>query len=149
MIELILIKGKNIVKIWDNRNWEEKNSERVKCYIRLLSGISLYKMCFFNKKKKMNEMAVNIEELKRNIYLINKSKMILFDTAQKSKKLLLDGLRTLDGQRKHYSPIVEVGKTSVYYFPQLNYSHIGLLKNIFQELFVGENFTIRLGKEIV
>ena len=53
MIELILIKGKNIVKIWDNRNWEEKNSERVKCYIRLLSGISLYKMCFFNKKKKI------------------------------------------------------------------------------------------------
>ena len=55
---------------------------------------------------------------------------------------LLSNLAVL---RKHYSPIVEVGDNKVFFFPQLDYSDIYLLRVLFQQKYENETISVKLG----
>lgn len=105
----------------------------------------LFKVRFFDKKKHISECVLDINDIEKYIERINKSKLVVFNVNQTEKKILMKVLSNLTILRKHYSPIVEVGDSNVFFFPQLNYSDIYLLMTLFQQNYVNETIKIYLG----
>lgn len=105
----------------------------------------LFKVCFFDKKKHATECVLDIEDIGKYIELINKSKLVVFNVKEEDKNVLMNVLSNLTILRKHYSPIVEVGDSKVFFFPQLNYGDIYLLKTLFQQKYVNEAISVNLG----
>lgn len=105
----------------------------------------LFKVWFFDKKKRVTECALDIEDVEKYIERINKSKLVVFNVKNEDKNLLIKVLSNLNILRKHYSPIVEVGDSKVFFFPQLNYSDIYLLRALFQQKYVNETISVKLG----
>lgn len=143
---MLNINEKNIIKDDIDIKRDMNINVRVAVFINFFSAVSKYRVCFWDKRKKMKEQEMDIDELKNDICRVSKSKLLIFDTTQKSKKLLLEGLKIIDTQRKHYSPVVQVGKTSVYYFPLLDYRDLSLLQKLFEDNFIGQSFSIGLSK---
>ncbi len=107
----------------------------------------LFKVCFFDKKKHISECVLDIKDIGRYIERINKSKLVVFNVEKVDKNILIKVLSNLTILRKHYSPIVEVGDSKVFFFPQLNYSDIYLLRALFQQKYVDEAINVNLGVE--
>ncbi len=105
----------------------------------------LFKACFFDKKKHISEYVLDINDIEKFIERINKSKLVVFNVKEAEKNILIKALSNLTILRKHYSPIVEVGDSNVFFFPQLNYSDIYLLMTLFQQKYVNETIKIYLG----
>ena len=82
---------------------------------------TLFKVCFFDKKKYITKYVLDIEDIEKYIERINKSKLVVFSVKDENKNILISALSNLNILRKHYSPIVEVGNSEVFFFPQLNY----------------------------
>lgn len=108
----------------------------------------LFKVYFFDKNKRIIERALDIEDIEKYIEHINKSKLVVFNAKGVDKHVLLNVLSKLTILRKHYSPIVEVGDSKVFLFPQLNYSDIYLLKTLFQQKYVDESIRFNLGVNV-
>lgn len=92
---------------------------------------SLFKVYFFATQKHITEYVLDIENIEEYIERINKSKLVVFSVQDENKNVLISALLNLNVLRKHYSPIIEMGDSKVFYFPQLNYSDIYLLKTLF------------------
>lgn len=107
---------------------------------------SLFKACFFDKKKHITKYVLDIGNIEKYIERINKSKLVVFCVQDENKNVLISALSNLNFLRKHYSPIVEVGDSKVFFFPQLNYSDIYLLKALFQQKYVNDTISINLGE---
>lgn len=105
----------------------------------------LIKVCFFDKKKHISECVLDIKSIEKYVEHINKSKLVVFNVKEVERSILIKVLSNLTVLRKHYSPIVEVGDSNVFFFPQLNYSDIYLLKTLFQQKYVNETIKINLG----
>lgn len=105
----------------------------------------LFKVYFFDKKKHISECVLDFRDIEKCIERINKSKLVVFNVKQIEKNILIRVLSNLTVLRKHYSPIVEVGDSKVFFFPQLNYSDIYLLIALFQQKYVNETIKINLG----
>ena len=110
-----------------------------------LESNSLFKVCFFDKKKHISECVLDINDIEKYIERINKSKLVVFNVKKAEKNILIKVLSNLTILRKHYSPIVEVGDSNVFFFPQLNYSDIYLLMTLFQQKYVNDTIKIYLG----
>ena len=111
----------------------------------VLKSNSQFKVCFFDKKRHDIECILDIEDIEKYIERINKSKLVVFNVKDEDKNVLMNVLSNLTILRKHYSPIVEVGDSKVFFFPQLNYSDIYLLRALFQQKYVNETISINLG----
>ena len=107
---------------------------------------NLLKVCLFDKKKQITECVLDIEDIEKYIGRINKSKLVVFNVKEKDKNVLISVLSNLNNSRKRYSPIVEVGDNKIFFFPQLNYSDLYLLKALFQQEYVNDIISINLGK---
>jgi hypothetical protein len=107
---------------------------------------TLFKVCFFDKKKYITKYVLDIEDIEKYIERINKSKLVVFSVKDENKNILISALSNLNILRKHYSPIVEVGNSEVFFFPQLNYSDIYLLKALFKQKYVNDTISINLGE---
>ena len=107
---------------------------------------SLFKVYFFATKKHITEYVLDIENIEEYIERINKSKLVVFSVQDENKNVLISALLNLNVLRKHYSPIIEMGDSKVFYFPQLNYSDIYLLKTLFQQKYVKDTISIVLSK---
>ena len=105
---------------------------------------SQFKVCFFDKKRHAIECVLGIEDIEKYIERINKSKLVVFNVKNEDKNVLMKLLSNLAVLRKHYSPIVEVGDNKVFFFPQLNYSDIYLLRALFQQKYVNETISVKL-----
>lgn len=106
---------------------------------------SQFKVCFFDKKRHAIECVLDIEDIEKYIERINKSKLVVFNVKDEDKNVLMNLLSNLAVLRKYYSPIVEVGDSTVFFFPQLNYSDIYLLRALFQQKYVNETISVKLG----
>ena len=104
----------------------------------------LFKACFFDKKKHITECVLDINGIEKYIERIDKSKLVVFNVKEAEKNILIKVLSNLTILRKHYSPIVDVGDSNVFFFPQLNYSDIFLLMTLFQQKYVNETIKIYL-----
>lgn len=118
--------------------------ENIQGYNVLESNL-LFKVFFFDKKKHVTECVLDIEDIVKYIERINKSKLVVFNVKDEDKNVLMNVLSNLAVLRKHYSPIVEVGDSKVFFFPQLNYSDIYLLRTLFQQKYVNETISVKLG----
>lgn len=90
--------------------------ESIQGYNALESNL-LFKVCFFDKKKHATKCVLDIEDIEKYIERINKSKLVVFNIKEEDKNVLMDVLSNLTILRKHYSPIVEVGDSKVFFFP--------------------------------
>lgn len=117
--------------------------ESIQGYNALESNL-LFKVCFFDKKKHATECVLDSKYIEKYIERINKSKLVVFNVKEEDKNVLMNVLSNLIILRKHYSPIVEVGDSKVFFFPQLNYSDIYLLRALFQQEYVNEAISVNL-----
>ncbi len=106
---------------------------------------SHFKVCFFDKKRHAIECVLDIEDIEKYIERINKSRLVVFNVKDEDKNALMNLLSNLAVLRKHYSPIVEVGDNKVFFFPQLDYSDIYLLRALFQQKYENETISVKLG----
>lgn len=104
----------------------------------------LFKACFFDKKKHIAECVLDFENIGKYIERIDKSKLVAFNVKKADKNVLMNMLSNLAILRNHYSPIVEVGDNKVFFFPQLNYSDIHLLRALFQQKYADEAISVKL-----
>lgn len=104
----------------------------------------LFKVRFFDRRKNVTECILDIESIEKSIDRINKCKLIVFSIKGENRNALLGALSHIAAQRNRYSPIVEVGESELFFFPQLNYSDVYLLKSMFEEIFVEEEINIVL-----
>ena len=104
-----------------------------------------FKVCFFDKKRHAIECVLDIEDIEKYIERINKSRLVVFNVKDEDKNALMNLLSNLAVLRKHYSPIVEAGDNKVFFFPQLDYSDIYLLRALFQQKYENETISVKLG----
>ena len=104
-----------------------------------------FKVCFFDKKRHAIECVLDIEDIEKYIERINKSRLVVFNVKDEDKNALMNLLSNLAVLRKHYSPIVEVWDNKVFFFPQLDYSDIYLLRALFQQKYENETISVKLG----
>lgn len=109
---------------------------------------SLLKVCFFDKKRCIIKCTLKIEDIQKYLEYINKSKLVVFDIKEIDKEVFMNELLNLTILRKRYSPIIEVGNSKVFLFPQLNYGDIYLLKTLFQQEYVNESIHFNLGVNV-
>lgn len=104
----------------------------------------LFKVCIFEERH-VTKCVLHIEDIEKYIEFINKCKLLVFNVKKKDKNVLVNVLLNLTILRKHYSPIVEVGDGTVFFFPQLNYGDIYILKTLFQQKYSNELISVNLG----
>lgn len=121
--------------------------EGIQGYNALESNL-LFKVCVFDKREHFTEYVLNIEEIEKYIEHIDKCKLVVFNVKKVDKNVLMKVLSNLTILRQHYSPIVEVGDSKVFIFPQLNYSDIYLLRTLFQQKYANESISINLGVNV-
>ena len=121
--------------------------EGIQGYNALESNL-LFKVCVFDKREHFTEYVLNIEEIEKYIEHIDKCKLVVFNVKKVDKNVLMKVLSNLTILRQHYSPIVEVGDSKVFIFPQLNYSDIYLLRTLFQQEYANESISINLGVNV-
>lgn len=125
-------------------NFDKIIEPRIHSSNALESNLQL-KVCFFDKKKYISECVMDIKDIEKYFERITKSKLVVFNVKEVEKDILIKMLSNLTILRKHYSPIVEVGDSDVFLFPQLSYSDIYLLMALFQQKYVNESIKINLG----
>lgn len=104
---------------------------------------------FYGKKGLLMQKEMNIECLEKCIELIKKSKMVVINTNDKETNYIFNTLNKLCYMYGHYSPIVQVGESNIFFFPQLNYGDVYLVKDMVEKIFCDEKIKIIFGKTVV
>lgn len=101
---------------------------------------------FFEKKRCVVVERMDAKDIEKNAVRINNCKMVVFDLGGKEINLLIEKLLLLGNLCQHYSPIVQVEERQLFFFPQLNYGDVYLLKEMFKKQFKNQNVIVILGK---
>lgn len=109
----------------------------------------VFTLYLFNKNKTIMKRTLSIDGIIQNIKTICKCKLVVFEIEGKSKKELLSMLSDVGKIKKYYGLIAEVGEGKLFYFPQLNYSDVYLIKDILVDKYVNTNVSMILGENII
>lgn len=129
-----------------------QNVHNVTNFLEEENMLNIKKCCnvyFFGKKGLLSQKEMEIEDLDDCASLLKKSKMIVINTDNKEKKHIYDMLNKLYFMYGHYGPIVQVGQSNLFFFPQLSYGDIYLVKNLVEQVFIDEEISVVFGKTIV
>lgn len=100
----------------------------------------------FGKKRLLNKLVMNINQIRDSQDVIGKSQMVVFQMNSANKKIFLKELVNCCRIIKKYGPIIEVGENEVHFFPNLDYGDVYLIKDLFQEKYIGQKINVMLGE---
>lgn len=108
-----------------------------------------YNVYFYNRKRLIAHKLLKKEDLIKERELLLKSSMVVFVVNLQEKRVAINDLKAFCEEWQCYGPIVNMTGNEFFFFPQLRYQDGYLLKNIFEQKYIDENFDVLYGNVII